>query len=169
MTEMRRLHDNCELRRVAPHRTGRMRTDLEQVEHATASTAAVGVPAVPMPSIWRTIRDYILWNYPRGSIHYDIMVTLILLFIFVTPFYINFKDKPVEHSSHPTGVLVIPDGQNGLLYQIPANAVSGKSDAEVRQDLLRIIEPITGEASISKYEKTRDPAGVAVYKVWVQK
>ena len=47
-----------------------------------------------MGVIWRTIRGYILWSYERGSLHYDIMVTLILLFVFVSPRFINFKDKP---------------------------------------------------------------------------
>ena len=33
--------------------------------------------AVPTSNFWRTIRDYILWSYERGTIQYDIMVTLI--------------------------------------------------------------------------------------------
>ena len=61
-----------------------------------------------MGAIWRTIRGYILWSYERGSLHYDIMVTLILLFIFVSPHFINFKDKPVERNPHLTGVVVFP-------------------------------------------------------------
>lgn len=142
---------------------------MEQVEQAEASTTTTGVPDAPGSSIWRTLRNYIFWSYERGSIHYDIMVTLILLFIFVTPLFINFKDKPVEHSPHPTAVLVIPDGQGGLVYQVSADAVSGKSDAVIRHQLLRIIEPIAGEASISKYEKGRDAAGQAVYRVWVER
>ena len=142
---------------------------MEQVEQAEASTTTTGVPDAPGSSIWRTLRNYIFWSYERGSIHYDIMVTLILLFIFVTPLFINFKDKPVEHSPHPTAVLVIPDGQGGLVYQVSADAVSGKSDAVIRQQLLRIIEPIAGEASISKYEKARDAAGQPVYRVWVER
>jgi len=61
-----------------------------------------------MGAIWRTIRGYILWSYERGSLHYDIMVTLILLFIFVSPHFLNYKDKPVERIPHLTGVVVIP-------------------------------------------------------------
>ena len=53
-----------------------------------------------MGAIWRTIRGYILWSYERGSLHYDIMVTLILLFVFVSPHFINFKDKPVERNPY---------------------------------------------------------------------
>lgn len=124
---------------------------------------------MPVASLWRTLGNYIFWNYKRGSIHYDIMVTVILLFIFVTPIFVNFNDKPVEHTSHPTAVLVIPDGANGFLYQVPADAVPGASDAAIREELLRIIEPIAGEASISRYEKARDASGHPVYKVWLKK
>jgi len=35
-----------------------------------------------------------------GSIHYDVMVTLILLFVFFSPFFVNFKNKPVERTPH---------------------------------------------------------------------
>ena len=110
---------------------------------------AAGVPGVPVSSIWRTLRNYIFWNYQRGSIHYDIMVTLILLFIFVTPLFVNFKDKPVEHSPHPTAVVVIPGAKGGLLYQVPVAAVTGNSDTAVRKELQRIIAPIAGFVSIS--------------------
>ena len=46
-------------------------------------TTTIGdAPAVPMSKIWRTIRDFILWSYERGTLQYDVMVTLILLFVF---------------------------------------------------------------------------------------
>ena len=41
--------------------------------HRELTTAAPGAP-VPMNAIWRTIRGYILWQYERGTLHYDIMV-----------------------------------------------------------------------------------------------
>ena len=79
-----------------------------------------------MGAIWRTIRGYILWSYERGSLHYDIMVTLILLFVFVSPHFINFKDKPVERNPHLTGVVVIPGEKGGFIYQIQASAVNSR-------------------------------------------
>lgn len=133
-----------------------------------ADAPAPGMPSVSISSVWRVIRNYIFWSYERGSIHYDILVTLILLFIFITPLFVNFHDKPAERSPHPT-VIVISDGQNGFLYQVPTTAISAASDSGVREQLLRIIAPISGAASISKYEKTRDAAGEPVYQVWVKK
>jgi hypothetical protein len=132
----------------------------------------MAAPSLPMTGIWRTIRDYLFWSYERGTIQYDVMVTLILLFVFLSPRLINFKDKPVEHNPHRTGVVVVPDGQGALIYQIEAAAVvgqvAGKDDDAFRTQLLQIIEPISGEVSITKIEPIRDSSGrVLSYKVWV--
>lgn len=123
-----------------------------------------------MGAIWRTIRGYILWSYERGSLHYDIMVTLILVFVFVSPYYINFKDKPVERNPHPTGVVVIPDTKGGLIYQIEASAIAERNGVDIRPQLMQIIEPISGAVSITKFEPVKDTGGhVQSYKVWVEK
>ena|SRR5215470_2755010 len=123
-----------------------------------------------MSAVWRTLRGYILWSYERGTLHYDIMVTLILLFVFVSPYYINYKDKPVERNPHPIGLAIIPDQQGGFIYQIPAGAVDAKSDADISAQLQRIIEPVSGAVTITKYEPVKDPRGrLQSYKVWVEK
>jgi len=123
-----------------------------------------------MKGIWRTIRSYILWSYERGTIQYDVMVTLILLFIFLSPYWINFKDKPVERNPHPTGVVVVPDASGGFIYQIQASAVRGGDDAALHDQLLHIIEPIAGAVSITRIEPVRDHAGhISSYRVWVQR
>ena len=139
------------------------------MERAEA-THASGASPVPMNAIWRTIRDYILWSYERGTIQYDVMVTLILLFVFLSPYWINFKDKPVEHNPHRTEVVVMPDGEGGFIYKVEASAISSRDDEGVRAELLRIIEPISGEVSITKVEPVKDHAGhVLTYQVWVQR
>ena len=139
------------------------------MERAKASPAMT-TPSLPMNSIWRTIRGYILWTYERGSLHYDVMVTLILVFIFLSPYWINFKDKPIERVPHQTGVVIQPDGSGGFIYQIEASALGATTESALREQMLAIIEPITGAAAISKYEAIRDSSGrVQSYKVWVQK
>ena len=122
-----------------------------------------------MSRIWKTIRSYIWWTYERGSMQYDVMVTLILAFIFIAPIWINFKDKPIERSPHQTGVVVSPDGQSGFIYQVDASAVRG-DPTTVEADLLSVIEPIAGEVDIAKYEAVRDAKGhIVAYKVWVSR
>jgi hypothetical protein len=128
------------------------------------------VPVSPMGAIWRTIRGYIFWSYERGTLHYDIMVTLILLFVFLAPHFINFKDKPVERNPYSAGVIVIPDKQGGFIYQIPASAVNSANSTDIRGQLERIIEPIAGAVSIVRYESVKDLTGhTQSYKVWVNK
>ena len=55
----------------------------------------------------KLLRSYLFWTYERGSFHYDVMVTLILLFLFLVPRLIDFKDRPVETVAlHASEVLV---------------------------------------------------------------
>jgi hypothetical protein len=134
------------------------------------STTATGAPALPMNAFWRTIRSYILWQHERGTLHYDVMVTLILIFIFATPYWINYNDKPVARSLHQTDVIVTADAQGGLLYEISASAVSPGDDRSVQDQLLRIIEPISGAVTIVKYEGMPTHDGkVQSYRVWVKR
>jgi len=134
------------------------------------SSAATGSPSLPMNGPWRTIRSYILWQHERGTLHYDIMVTLILIFIFFSPRVINFNDKPGPLNRHPTGVVVSSDGAGSLVYQIEASAVAPGDDAALRGQLMRIIEPISGEVSIVKYEPVSDGKGrLQEYRVWVKR
>jgi len=140
------------------------------LDRVAINQPVAGASPAPMKKVWRTIRGYILWSYERGTLHYDVMVTLILLFVFFSPYFINFKDKPIEHNPHQTGVVVTPDEQGGFIYQIEAAAVHSQEDAALRNEFLSIIEPISGEVTISKYEAVRDRAGhIVSYKVYVQK
>jgi len=141
--------------------------DLQNVE---ISTAAPGAPSLPVNGAWGTIRSYILWQHERGTMHYDIMVTLILLFIFTSPYWINFNDKPVPRNPHQTDVVVTADAQGGLLYEISASTVSPGDDGSVRDQFLLIIEPISGTVSIVKYEAVSNKKGrVESYRVWVKR
>ncbi|MGA2354286.1 MAG: hypothetical protein ABSG02_07310 [Terriglobales bacterium] len=143
-----------------------------QIHLQQSETASMALDSAvsPMGAIWRTIRGYILWSYERGSLHYDIMVTLILLFIFVSPHFINFKDKPVERNPHLTGVVVIPGEKGGFIYEIQASAVNTSAGEDLRRQLEQIIEPISGAVSVTRVETVKDAKGHPTsYKVWVEK
>ena len=110
-----------------------------------------------MSKFGQTVKGYVWWTYPRGSVHYDVMVTVILAFIFLTPLWINFRDKPQERPPHQTEVIVQQD----------ASAVRTGNDAEIRESLLRIIEPVAGEITVDRYEPVRDSKhNLVAYKVW---
>ena len=119
-----------------------------------------------MGKIGQTIRGYIWWMYPRGTVHYDVMVTLILAFIFLAPLWFNFRDKPVERSPQQTEVVVKPEG-DGFVYKVDASAIQPGSEDKIREELLRAIEPIAGEVHIDRYEAVRDSKhNIIAYKVW---
>jgi hypothetical protein len=123
-----------------------------------------------MKGAWSTIRSYILWQHERGTLHYDIMVTLILIFVFFSPRVINFNDKPGPLNQHPTGVLVTTDGAGSLIYQIEASAVTTGDATAIREQLLQIIRPISGDVAIVKYEPVSNFKGqVQGYRVWVKR
>jgi hypothetical protein len=124
--------------------------------------------------MFKLIRNYIFWAYERGSFHYDVMVTAILIFMFVSPHFIDFKDKPVETVAlHASEVLVREAGTSGgssrFIYQVRADDMNGAStDAERRAAILRVIEPVSGEVSLERYEPVRDVQGrVIAYNAWV--
>ncbi|MGA2102940.1 MAG: hypothetical protein ABSG34_17660 [Candidatus Sulfotelmatobacter sp.] len=134
------------------------------MHRAEITNVAPSAP-LPMNAIWRTIRSYILWQHERGTLHYDIMVTLILIFVLFSPRVINFNDKPISRNPHPTEVVVTSDAEGHLFYQIAASAVS-PNDGPVQDQLLRIIEPISGAISIVSYDAVSDSHGkVQSYKV----
>ena len=124
--------------------------------------------------MFKLIGNYIFWAYERGSFHYDVMVTAILVFMFVSPHLIDFKDKPVETVAlHASEVLVREAGTSGgssrFIYQVRAEDMGGAStDAERQVAILRLIEPISGEVSIQRYEPVRDAQGkIIAYNAWV--
>ena len=125
--------------------------------------------------MFQTIRSYIFWAYERGSVPYDVMVTLILAFMFLSPRFINYNDRPVETVAlHASEVLVkeagtSTSGSSRFMYQVRADDMGGaKTDAERQAAILRVIEPISGEVSLERYEPVRDAQGkIVAYNVWV--
>jgi hypothetical protein len=113
----------------------------------------------------KTLRGYIFWTYERGSFHYDVMVTLILLFLFVSPRFIDFKDKPVQEVPlQHSEVLVKSSRGSGneatFVYEIRVDDLHGaKTDAELRQAILNVVEPIAGDVTLQKYAPVADTKG----------
>jgi len=123
------------------------------------------------------LNSYFWWSYERGSFHYDVMVTLILIFLFVSPHLIDYRDRPVETVAlQSTEVLVKEAGQiNGdaqFIYQIradmPGGPQPGQSDDQRRASILRVVEPISGAITIERYEPILDAHNqVVAYSAWV--
>ena len=118
----------------------------------------------------KTLKSYLFWTYQRGSFHYDVMVTLILLFLFVSPHFINFHDRPEETSSRGHGVLVHAGPNGKFTFEVGADQVPETSDAnKLRTELQSSIAPVAGAISIDRWEAQKDSSGrVESYKVWAR-
>ena len=81
----------------------------------------------------RIIKSYLFWTYPRGSFHYDVMVTLILVFLFVSPRLINYRDRPQETLTSTKDILVRANGPNAWTYQIGADQLADTSNDDKLQ------------------------------------
>jgi hypothetical protein len=115
-----------------------------------------------MSRIWRTIKGYVFWTYDRGSFHYDVMVTLILAFVFLGPRFIDFKDKPVAVSPGQSGIV-------SFVYQADASAVDAQDEGMVRANFVRLLRPTAGAVTVDRVEAVRDSAGhVVAYRAWVK-
>ena len=101
----------------------------------------------------KLLRSYFFWSYERGSIHFDMMVTLILIFLFVSPHVIDFKDRPVETVAlHGSEVLVKEAGRSGtssrFVFQIRSDQAAARRPAR----------PTTNAARRSCRRSSRSPA-----------
>jgi hypothetical protein len=61
------------------------------------------------------LKRFVLWEYPRASWQFDVIVGAILVFIFVTPHFISFGDRP-----KPASVAIVRGG-----YWIEAQQLAG--------------------------------------------
>jgi hypothetical protein len=119
----------------------------------------------------RIIKSYLFWTYPRGSFHYDVMVTLILLFLFVSPRLINYRDRPQETLTSTKDILVRANGPNAWTYQIGADQLADTSnEAKLQGELLQRIQAISGNVVIDRYREEKDASGhVTQYRVWAHR
>ena len=138
-------------------------------------------PYPAAPKARRTLKQillsYFYWTYPRGSFHYDIMVSLILLFIFLTPqikgWSYGDKPSPMGGPLHP--IQVIGNDGQGVIVTVQASDMSldlhtTAPDAVVKKALRKAIEPVTGDAVVvDHWETTTDAQGNSVWKVWAHR
>jgi hypothetical protein len=119
------------------------------------------------------LKSYFYWTYSRGSFHYDVMVTLILAFLFFSPLVVNYHERPQETSTSSKTVLVETAGAQSLVYDIAADqvAIGAQNGSEtVRAALLKKIEEISGDVEIDRYNAEKDASGrVTAYRVWAHR
>lgn len=131
----------------------------------------------PRRTIRQILKSYFYWTYPRGSFHYDIMVTLILLFIFLTPripgWSFGDKPSPIGGPMHP--IQVTGNDGRGVIVTVQASDVdldlhTTASNKVVKKALRKAIEPVTGDdVFIVHWETGTDAQGNPAWKVWAHR
>jgi len=140
--------------------------------HTQADPQPIGLPRRTPRQV---LLSYFYWTYSRGSFHYDVMVTLILAFIFVTPHIHGFSygDKPTTAAALIHPIQVVSDGGHGVILTVrasDANVPPGASNAVVKKALRKAIEPVTGDAEyVEKWQTFTDADGNLFWKVWAHR
>jgi hypothetical protein len=115
----------------------------------------------------QTLKSYLLWTHPRGGFHYDVMVTVILAFIFLTPRSV-FKDSPNYRPQHPNEIVIRPDGEQGFVCEVPAPVLANGQDLQAA--FKQTLAPVAGNVEIQRYEALRNSSGkIAAYRVWARR
>jgi hypothetical protein len=119
-----------------------------------------------MSSVWRTLKGYLFWTYERGSFHYDVMVTLILAFIFLAPKFIDFRDQPPGIPARHGNAAITAY----TVYEVEASQVDAQDLDMVRINCERALRPAAGAVTVERVEPVRDPSRhITAYRAWVRK
>jgi hypothetical protein len=137
------------------------------------SSSSGVVAAQPRRSLGEVVKSYFYWTYRRGSFHYDVKVTLILLFIFISPRLWNYGDKPVPVTALAHPIQVTGDGDRGMVIVVSAEDVklpAHASATDVKHALRQAVMPVTGDAVfVERWETLTDAAGNLEWKVWAHR
>jgi hypothetical protein len=124
----------------------------------------------------RLLKSYFYWTSERGSFHYDVMVTAILAFIFITPQIPgwDYGDKPSNATGLTHPIQIIGNDGHGLIITVMAsdvNVPTNSSDAAMKKALRKAIEPVTGDSVfVEHWELSRDASGNPVaWKIWAHR
>lgn len=103
---------------------------------------------------WRGVRRFILWDYERATWQYDLMVGLILAFIFLTPRE-WFRDQPRIPKASQIAMLPA-HGTN--VFWLDSELLAGVPDAERDGRATHMLRVQTGTKSLEviRLEPIRD-------------
>jgi len=101
------------------------------------------------------LKRFILWDYARASWQYDVMVGIILAFIFLTP-RTWFRDQPRTPQASQVAML----GHGNDVFWIEPELLAGVPEDKQPAKLAAILKARTGRAhSISRVEPILDSEG----------
>ena len=100
------------------------------------------------------LQRFILWDFPRASWQYDIIVVLILAFIFVTPRLVNFRDQPRQQQ-----VVMLPSTQGASLFWMEPDLLNGVPESQRLARASELVRRYHNQAPLIRLEPISDPEG----------
>ena len=96
-----------------------------------------------MPTAITTgLKRFVFWDYPRGVWQYDVMVAIILAFIFFTPRE-WFGDRP--RIPRANNIAMLPDEHGAGMFWIDTELLSGIPENQRLSKLSDILKKSTGK------------------------
>jgi hypothetical protein len=92
-----------------------------------------------MGSVATGVKRFLFWDYPRAGWQYDVMVGLILAFIFLTP-RDWFRDQPKASS-----VVMLPSESGANVYWMEPDQLAGIADAQLMEQAGAVLNARTGK------------------------
>ncbi|MGH9722967.1 MAG: hypothetical protein ACRD8O_22375 [Bryobacteraceae bacterium] len=88
------------------------------------------------------VKRFVLWDYPRASWQYDVMVAIILAFIFLTP-----REWFRDQARIPTtsSIAVLPDENGSNMYFVDPEILKDVPEAERTGRLTEILTARAGK------------------------
>ena len=84
------------------------------------------------------LKRFVLWDFPRGSKQYDVMVGIILAFIFLTP-RIWFRDKPRMPNASKISAYV---------YAVDPELLTGVAEAQRTAKAGQLVRNLPGSRNV---------------------
>ena len=83
------------------------------------------------------LKRFILWDFPRASWQYDVIVACILAFIFLTP-RDWFRDQP--RIPHASSIALLPSENGSTVFFVDAQLLAGTAENQRVQKLSRELQ-----------------------------
>jgi hypothetical protein len=132
-----------------------------------AAPAAAPVAAQQGPGAWAKfkhgVQRSVFWSYERGSWQYDIIVAVILAFIFLTPrsWFQRDPNLGMVDLRHVQGVVEIAHDKAQHTYVVDARLVQYRSSVEPAEAVQEILQERLGHPyRVVSVEPVRDREGV---------
>jgi hypothetical protein len=104
------------------------------------------------------LKRFILWDYPRASWQYDVMVGIILVFIFLTP-RDWFRDQP--RIPNASSIAMLPSENGSSVFFVDRELLAGIPENQLTERLTQVLRARTGNRRfrVTRMEAILDSEG----------